>query len=66
MNTEIKKRDELKDILRKLHETKPKELDKIKKEAASYFKGTVPKELALAEQELIQEGRGKAGDEKTL
>ena len=56
MNTEIKKRDELKGILRKLHEAKPEELDKIKKEAAFYFKGTDPKELALAEQELIQEG----------
>src|SRR3989338_7949387 len=56
MNTEIKKRDELKGILRKLHEAKPEELDKIKKEAAFYFKGTDPKDLALAEQELIQEG----------
>ena len=59
MNTEIKKRDELKGILRKLHEAKPEELDRIKKEAASYFKGTDPKELALAEQELIQEGVGR-------
>lgn len=33
MDTEAKKRDELKDILRKLHEAKPEELDKIKKEA---------------------------------
>ena len=59
MNTEIKKRDELKGILRKLHEAKPEELDRIKKEAASYFKDTDPKELALAEQELIQEGVGR-------
>ncbi len=59
MNTEAKKRDELKGILRKLHEAKPEELDKIKKEAASYFKDTDPKELALAEQELIQEGVGR-------
>jgi len=59
MNIEIKKRDELKGILRKLHETRPEELDKIKKEAASYFKATDPKELALAEQELIQEGVGR-------
>ena len=59
MNTEVKKRDELKGILRKLHEAKPEELDEIKKEAASYFKDTDPKELALAEQELIQEGVGR-------
>lgn len=56
MDTEVKKRDELKGILRKLHEAKPEELDKAKKEAEAYFKAVDPKELALAEQELIQEG----------
>ncbi len=49
-------RTELKEMLKKLHEAKPEELEGIKKEAATYFKDTDPKELALAEQELIQEG----------
>ena len=53
---EISKREELKTMLKRLHEAKPEELDTIKKEAAKYFKDTDPKELALAEQELIQEG----------
>lgn len=51
-----KKREELKQILKRLHEARPDELESIKKEAAKYFKDTEPKELALAEQELIQEG----------
>ena len=59
MDIETKKRDELKGILRRLHEAKPEEIEKVKKEAASYFKGADPKELALAEQELIQEGVGR-------
>lgn len=49
-------RQTLKLILKKLHEAKPEELEIIKKEAAKYFKDVDPKELALAEQELIQEG----------
>jgi uncharacterized protein len=51
-----KKREELKTALKRLHEAKPEELDKVKKESQKYFKETDPKELALAEQELIQEG----------
>lgn len=54
-----RKREELKQILRKLHEAKPEELDKTKKEAEAYFKAVDPKELALAEQELIQEGTSR-------
>jgi DUF438 domain-containing protein len=50
------KREELKQMLKRLHEARPEELDKVKKEAQVYFKDTDPKELALAEQELIQEG----------
>ncbi len=50
------KREELKQMLKRLHEAKPEELATVKKEAAKYFKDTDPKELALAEQELIQEG----------
>ena len=50
------KREVLKRILKKLHEARPDELEAVKKEAAKYFKDTEPKELALAEQELIQEG----------
>ena len=49
-------REQLKKILKRLHDAKPQELDKVKKEAERYFKETDPKELALAEQELIQEG----------
>lgn len=56
---ERRKREELKRALIKLHEAKPEELDKIKKEVAAYFKVVDPKELALAEQELIQEGIGR-------
>lgn len=54
-----KNREELKEILKRLHQAKPEELEKIKKEAEKYFKDTNPKELALAEQELIQEGIGR-------
>lgn len=50
------KREELKRILKRLHEAKPEELETVKQEAAGYFKNTDPKELAFAEQELIQEG----------
>ncbi|OGX25412.1 MAG: hypothetical protein A3J51_04305 [Omnitrophica WOR_2 bacterium RIFCSPHIGHO2_02_FULL_45_21] len=51
-----KKRDELKQILKKLHQASPEELGGVKKEAEKYFKEVEPKELAMAEQELIQEG----------
>jgi DUF438 domain-containing protein len=51
-----KKREELKQMLKRLHEANPDELDAVKKEAEKYFKDTDPKELALAEQEIIQEG----------
>lgn len=54
-----KNREELKQMLKRLHEAKPGELDRVKKEAEKYFKDTDPKELALAEQELIQEGVGR-------
>lgn len=54
-NTDVDRKG-LKDVLRRLHEASPAELDKVKKEASHYFKGTDSKELALAEQELIQEG----------
>ncbi|TAN59358.1 DUF438 domain-containing protein [bacterium] len=50
------KREELKQILKKLHEARPEELDKVKKGAERYFREVAPKELAMAEQELIQEG----------
>lgn len=43
-------------MLKRLHEAKPEELEEVKKEVEKYFKDTDPKELALAEQELIQEG----------
>lgn len=56
VNPEQKKREELKNMLKRLHEAKPEKLDAVKKEAEQYFKDTEPKELALAEQELIQEG----------
>lgn len=49
-------REQLKLILKKLHEAKPEELSAVKKEAEKYFRDVDPKELALAEQELIQEG----------
>lgn len=49
-------REELKQILRRLHEAEPQDIDRVKEEAKKYFKDTDPKELALAEQELIQEG----------
>ncbi len=52
-------REELKQMLKRLHQAKPDELDGVKKEAEKYFKDTDPKELALAEQELIQEGVGR-------
>lgn len=51
-----KKRDEIKIILKELHKASPEELENVKKRAEKYFKDTDPKELALAEQELIQEG----------
>ena len=51
-----KKREELKWILKKLHAAKPEELTGVKKEAEKYFKEVEPKELAMAEQELIEEG----------
>lgn len=54
-----RKREGLKQILRKLHQAKPEELEKAKREAERYFKNTDPRELALAEQELIQEGVGR-------
>ncbi len=53
---EKEKREQLKQALKKLHEATPEDLEKAKKEAKMYFKDTDPKELALAEQELIQEG----------
>ncbi len=53
------KREGLKYILKRLHEAKPEELDKVKKEAAKHFKEVEPHELALAEQELIHEGVGR-------
>lgn len=58
-------REELKQILRRLHEARQEDLDKIKKETEKYFKDTDPKELALAEQELIQEGTQR-GEMKRL
>ena len=55
----VTKREELKLMLKKLHEAKPEELEMVKQEAESYFRNTDPKELAWAEQELIQEGTGR-------
>ena len=49
-------RKELKQILKRLHAAGPDELPKVKKELSTYIKGVDPTELALAEQELIQEG----------
>lgn len=53
---QLEKREKLKEALRKLHEASPEELEKVKKEVEVYFKETDPKELAMAEQELILEG----------
>ena len=53
---QLEKREKLKEALRKLHEAGQEELEKVKKEVEVYFKETDPKELAMAEQELIQEG----------
>ena len=53
------KREKLKEALKKLHESSPDELERVKKEVEVYFKETDPKELALAEQELIQEGTSR-------
>ena len=53
------KREKLKQALKRLHEAPPEELEKVKKEAEVYFKNTDPKELALVEQELIQEGTSR-------
>src|SRR3989338_4620669 len=50
------KREELKEVLKRLHEAGPQDLERVKKDAEIYFKDADPKELALAEQELIQEG----------
>jgi len=50
------KRERLKQILKNLHEAKTEEIPRIRKEAERYFKDIDPKELALAEQELIQAG----------
>lgn len=52
-------RAKLKLVLKRLHKAGPQELDRAKKEAKKYFKDSDPKELALAEQELIQEGVGR-------
>lgn len=56
---QLQKREKLKAALRRLHEASPEELAKVKKEVEVYFKETDPKELALAEQELIQEGTSR-------
>ncbi|OGW78482.1 MAG: hypothetical protein A3I73_05570 [Omnitrophica bacterium RIFCSPLOWO2_02_FULL_45_16] len=53
---QLEKREKLKEALKKLHESSPDELEKVKKEVEVYFKETDPKELAMAEQELIREG----------
>src|SRR3990167_8258851 len=53
------KREELKEVLKRLHEAGPQDLERVKKDAEIYFKDTDPKELALAEQELIQEGTSR-------
>lgn len=60
------KREELKMILKKLHQTHPDELDKVKEEVSVYFKDIEPKELALTEQELIQEGTTARQEMKRL
>lgn len=56
---QAQRREKLKAALKRLHEAGPEELAKVKKEVAVYFKETDPKELALAEQELIQEGTSR-------
>ncbi len=56
---QVGKREKLKEALKRLHEAKPDELEKVKKEVEVYFKETDPKELAMAEQELIQEGTSR-------
>lgn len=56
---ETTQRDKLKQILKKLHEAEAGALEKVKEEAKRYFKDVDPKELALAEQELIQEGTAR-------
>src|SRR3989338_2042478 len=53
------KREKLKEALKKLHESSPDELERVKKEVEVYFKETDTKELAMAEQELIQEGTSR-------
>ena len=58
-SVQAEKREKLKDALKRLHEAKPDELEKVKKEVEIYFKETDPKELAMAEQELIQEGTSR-------
>ena len=55
----INNRQKLKEILIKLHCASAQELPKVKQEAEKYFAGVDAKELALAEQELIQEGTGR-------
>lgn len=52
-------RQELKEWLKKLHHASKDELPKIKEGLAKYIKKIDPSELALAEQELIQEGLGR-------
>jgi len=56
---QLQKKEKLKAALRRLHEASPEELSKVKKEAEVYFRETEPKELAMAEQELIQEGTSR-------
>lgn len=56
---QLEKREKLKEALKRLHEAGPGELEKVKKEVEVYFKETDPKELAMAEQELIQEGTSR-------
>lgn len=55
----IDRRMALKQMLKKLHQANPDELPLIKNELSKYIKGLGPEELALAEQELIQEGVGR-------
>ncbi|MFZ5800970.1 MAG: DUF438 domain-containing protein [Candidatus Omnitrophota bacterium] len=59
MDSKVGEREKLKQALKKLHTASAEELEKVKKEVEVYFKDTAPKELALAEQELIQEGTGR-------
>lgn len=53
------RREKLKQALKKLHEAPPEELEKVRREAEIYFREVEPKELALAEQELIQGGTSR-------